>query len=507
MKQSEAISHLTLNARPELLEVISNIADVKDIKIDIIFDVMEKVLTKIAINTFGSRYNIRARIHKGNGAIIVEKVITVVAEVENIDHEISLDEAKNINDSYELGSEIIEELPSIDFNRSMVQQSLNIINRNIKEFEKKREFESYKDKAGTLVSGVVRRNEMGNITVDLGSSAEGFIRRDQIIPYEKINVGDRIRAIILEVKEDIKGPQIILSRYHSSFVAKLFTQEVPEIFDGIVEIKSIARDPGSRTKIIVSSSDGAIDPVGVCVGFRGSRINNILQEIKGEKVDLIKYSDRFLDLVINAFKPTEILKVVVDEENENLEIVVPQTSLSAVIGRGGQNIKLISRLLKWNIDILTEEEEQEKRQKDTAAKIKLLMEALDVDEVIAHLLILEGLNTCEAIIDADMEILAKVEGFNEDVAKEIKNRAEVYTKEQQNQVNQKIKELNLEKDLLDFEDLDLKTKLFLGEKGVKSLEDVADMSSFELAEMLEGQKIAHHKIENIIMAARKQLNY
>lgn len=506
MKSSKEISnHLNLNARPELLEIIDSISDLKNIKEVYLFSMMEDVLGKIALATYGSKYNIRAKIYKSNGAIVIEKVITVVEEVEDPFNEISLLEAQAINPDYQIGSEIIEELPALHFNRSMMQKSLNMLNRSIKEFEKKREYELYKDSVGDLVSGTVKRNEFGNIVIDLGNNAEGFIPKGQTSAHEKILVGENIRALIIDVKENLKGSQIILSRTHDDFVVKLFFQEIPEIFDGIVTIKAIARDPGSRTKIIVDSENPSIDPVGVCIGFKGAKIYGIIQELKGEKVDLIKYSDQFLKLVINTFYPVEILKVIVNEEKETLSVVVNKSQLSMVIGRGGQNIKLASKLLKWHIEVITEEDEKDQRQKATQEKIKAFMEALDVDEVVAHLLILEGLNSVEALANAEVSAVTKIEDFTDDIAEELINRAKVFKQQKEEEKGKALQELKIEKDLIDFPYLKVEPKIQLGKANITTLSNLADLSSFELAEILASNNINMKEIENIIMQARQQV--
>lgn len=503
MKDQQDISnHLSLNARPELLEVIANIADLKNIKEKFIFSMMEDVLTKIAATKYGGRFNVRARIYKNNGAIVIERVVTIVEEVADPDNEISLIDAKAIKEDYKLEDEILEELPGIDFTRSMMKKSLSMLNRSIKEFEKSREYDLYKDNVGELISGVVKSNEFGNVILDIGNNSEGFLPKTQIINNEKINVGDRIRALIIEVKENSKGAQIILSRTNPSFIVKLFFQEIPEVFDGVVSIKAIARDAGSRTKVIVDSSNPAVDPVGVCVGFKGARIHGILKEIKGEKVDLIKYSDQFLNLVINTFWPVEILKVILDEERETLNIVINKSNLSVVIGRGGQNIRLISKLLKWKIEVLTEEEEKDKRQKQTQEKVSSLMKALDVDEVVAHLLILEGFNNVETLSSASIETISKIEDFTEDLSEELILRAKNYLEKEQQEIDKEVEKLNLNKDLLEFGNLSVKQKLTLGKVNIKSLQDLADLSSFELAEFLAEENIPIKKIEAIVMAAR-----
>lgn len=500
--QQDIANHLSLNARPELLEVIANIADLKNIKEKFIFSMMEDVLTKMAATKYGGRFNVRARIYKNNGAIVIEKVVTVVENVEDIDNEISLVDAQAIKEDSKIGDEILEQLPPVDFTRSVMKKSLSILNKSIKDFEKSREYDIYKDSIGELISGVVKSNEFGNVILDIGNNSEGFLPRTQIINNEKINVGDRIRALIIEVKENSKGSQIILSRTNPNFIVKLFFQEIPEVFDGVVTIKAIARDPGSRTKVIVDSSNPAIDPVGVCVGFKGARIHGLLKEIKGEKIDLIKYSDQFLNLVINTFWPVEILKVILDEEKETLNIVINKSNLSMVIGRGGQNIRLISKLLKWNIEVLTEEEEKEKRQKQTQERVSMLMKALDVDEVVAHLLILEGFNNAESLSNANVETISKIEDFTEELSEELILRAKNYLAKEQQEIDKEIKKLNLSEDLVKFDNLNIKQKLTLGKANIKSLQDLADLSSFELAEFLAQENISMKKIESIVMEAR-----
>lgn len=505
MKTNYEISnHLSLNARPEVLEMIASISELKNIKEQHIITIMEDVLTKIAVAKYGSNHNVRVRIYKNNGAILVERVITVVEEVENPDSEISLEEAQVSNPAAKIGDEILEELPPLEFTRNIMQKSLSALMGSVKELEKQREYNSYKDSVGELVSGVVKRIEYGNCVIDLGNNAEGFLNRNQSIFKENIAIGDRVRALIIEVKENPKGPQVMLSRSAPNFVVKLFSQEIPEVFDGVVEIKAIAREAGSRTKMIVASNNPAVDPVGVCIGYRGAKINGILEELKGEKIDLIKYSEHFVTLVENAFWPVQVLKTVAEEDRETLNVVVDETKLSLVIGRGGQSIRLVSKLLGWKIDVMTEEEEKEKRQKLTQEKVAAFMEALDVDEVVGHLLILSGYGTVQELAEAHLEELMKIEDFDEELSIELINRAKDYLQKRLEFTNSKLKELEVTQDLIDFELLSGEHKLTLGNNGVRTLQDLADLSSFELLDILEASKDMNmKKVENIIMTARE----
>lgn len=506
MKNNHEInSHLSLNARPEVLEMIASISDSKNIKEQHIVAMMEDVLTKVAIAKYGPDHNIKVKIYRNNGAIIVERHITVVEEVSNPSCEISVAEAQQKDPSLKVGDTIVDELPPLEFTRNIVQRSLSALTNSVKELEKQVEYSTYKDSVGELVSGVIKRIEFGNAVIDLGNNAEGFLHRNQSVYREKLAVGNRVRALIVDVKENPKGPQIMLSRSSPNFIVKLFYQEIPEVFDGVVEIKAVAREPGSRTKLVVASNNPAIDPVGVCIGYKGAKINGIIEEVKGEKIDLIKYSEHFLTLVENAFWPVQVLKIVVDEEKESLNIVVDSSKLSLVIGRGGQSIRLVSKLLGWNIEVMTEEEEKERRQKLTQLTVNTLMEALDIDEVVAHLLLLEGFTTVQKLAEASLDSVLKIEDFNEELAEELTSRAKEYVHKRQEALNAQFKELGVKQDLLDFAQVEPEHKVVLGKAGVLSLQDLADLSSFELLDIFNEIEMPVKQVENIIMSARKML--
>jgi N utilization substance protein A len=372
----------------------------------------------------------------------------------------------------------------------------------MRESERKRQYEEFKDKVGEIVSGVVKRVDYGNITVDL-QRAEGVIRRDETIPRESLRVNDRVRAYIFDVREEPRGPQIFLSRSHPQFMAKLFTQEVPEIYDGIIEIKAVARDPGSRAKIAVLSHDSSIDPIGACVGMRGSRVQAVVQELQGEKVDIIPWSQDTANFIVNALAPAEVSKVLMDEEKNKTEVVVPDDQLSLAIGRRGQNVKLASQLTGWEIDIMTEAEESERRQKETRERTELFKAALDVDDVIAHLLVAEGYATVEDVSDAALEDLQGVEGFDEDIATELQRRGREYIEKRDAELAARLEEFGVSEEVRGIEGLDLSMLVALGEKGVKSLDDLGDLASDELREIVGESAMDADTANAIIMKARE----
>jgi N utilization substance protein A len=404
-----------------------------------------------------------------------------------------------------LGDFLVEELPPIDFGRIAAQTAKQVIVQKVREAERKRQFEEFKGRKGEIVNGLVKRVEFGNVTVDL-SRAEALLRRDELLPREAFRVGDRVRALVLDVREEARGPQIFLSRTHPTFMAKLFAQEVPEIYDGIIEIKAVARDPGSRAKIAVISNDSSIDPVGACVGMRGSRVQAVVGELQGEKIDIIPWSQDPATFVVNALAPAEVAKVVLDEETHRIEVVVPDDQLSLAIGRRGQNVRLASQLTGWDIDILTEAEESERRSEEFRSRSQMFMDSLDVDDVIAHLLVTEGFATVEDVAFIPVEDLAAIEGFDEEVAEELRQRAQAWLEQQNEKLSQRRRELGVSEELATVEGLTPGMLVTLGEAGVKTLDDLADLSTDELVDKKDGILRSHDlgraEAEAMIMAAR-----
>src|SRR3954471_15366955 len=411
--------------RLELLQIADAVARDKSIDKSVVLTAMEEAMQRAAKAHYGAENDIKVDIDPKTGETHVSRYLHVVELVENDKTEISLEDARRRNPDAQISDIIAETLPPVDFNRINAQNAKQVIVQKVRDAERERQYDEYKDRIGEIVNGVVKRVEYGNVVVDLGRG-EGIVRRDEMIPRETFRPGDRIRSYLFDVRSEVRGPQIFLSRSHPQFMAKLFGQEVPEIYDGIVEVKAVARDPGSRAKIAVISRDGSIDPVGACVGMRGSRVQAVVGELQGEKIDIIPWSEDEATFVVNALQPAEVVKVVLDEEADRIEVVVPDDQLSLAIGRRGQNVRLASQLTGWDIDILTEAEESERRQKEFAERTELFMNALDVDEVVGQLLASEGFRTVEEIAYVDAAEVASIEGFDEDTAAEIQSRAQEY---------------------------------------------------------------------------------
>ena len=421
----ETETDTTMYTHPELLLVADTVAREKGIDREEVLDAMEQAIQKAGRSKYGQEHDIRAQIDRKSGEIKLARYVEVVDEIENEITQVTVDAAKRRKDDAEIGEFLVDPLPPIDFGRIAAQTAKQVIVQKVREAERKRQFAEFKDRVGEIVNGMVKRVEFGNIIVDLGGRAEGIVRRDESIPREHFSNGDRVRSYIYDVREELRGPQIFLSRNHPQFMVKLFAQEVPEIYDGIIEIKSVARDPGSRAKIAVISSDSSIDPVGACVGMRGSRVQAVVAELQGEKIDIISWSQDPATFIVNALAPAEVTKVVLDEEANRIEVVVPDDQLSLAIGRRGQNVRLASQLTGWDIDILTEAEESERRTQEFAVRLQLFLDALDVDEVIAQLLVTEGFSTIEEVAFVPIEELATIEGFDDEVAEELRVRARV----------------------------------------------------------------------------------
>ena len=465
--------------RLELLQIARAVAAEKSIDEAIVIEAIEEAIQKAARSRYGAENDIRAKIDPKTGELSLTRNMTVVEEVENESQELTLADAKKIDPAAEIGTVFSDELPPIEFGRVASQTAKQVITQKVREAERKRQFDEYKDRVGEIVNGIVKRVEYGNVIIDLGR-AEGIIRRADGIPRENLQNNERVRAYIYDVREEVRGPQIFLSRAHPDFMAALFAQEVPEVYEGIIEIPSVARDPGSRAKIAVISNDGSIDPVGACVGMRGSRVQAVVSELAGEKIDIIPWSDDPATFIVNALQPAEVAKVVLDEEDQRIEVVVPDEQLSLAIGRRGQNVRLASQLTGWSIDILTEEEESERRQKEFAERTQLFIGALDVDEVIAQLLATEGFSDVEEIAYVELGEIAVIEGFDEDTAEEIQARARDYLDRLAAEQDAKRKELGVEDAVLEVEGVDLAMAVKFGENDVKSIEDLAGLVSDDL---------------------------
>src|SRR5438552_9326933 len=416
-------------SRPELLQVADTVARDKGIDKDEVLDAMEQAIQKAGRSKYGLEYDIRAEIDRRNGEIRLLRFRSVVDSGEKESTQMPLVAAQRLYAEAEIADFITDPLPPIDFGRIAAQTAKQVIVQKVRDAERKRQYNEFKDRVGEIVNGLVKRVEFGNIVVDLGR-AEAMLRRDELLPRESFRQGERVRALIYDVREEQRGPQIFLSRTRNEFMAKLFAQEVPEIYDGIIEIKAVARDPGSRAKIAVISNDSSIDPVGACVGMRGSRVQAVVGELQGEKIDIIPWSNDPATFVVNALAPAEVAKVVLDEDAHRIDVVVPDDQLSLAIGRRGQNVRLASMLTGWDIDILTEAEESERRSEEFRKRSQMFMDALDVDDVIAHLLVTEGFTEVEEVAFVPLEDIAGIEGFDEDVATELRQRARAFLAEQ-----------------------------------------------------------------------------
>ena len=465
--------------RLELLQIADAVAREKSIEAEEVLEAMEMAIQKAARSKYGLEHDVRAEIDRKSGDIKLARYLEVTDEIENEVTQVTPKEAQTMQEGAVAGDFIIDPLPPIDFGRIAAQTAKQVIVQKVREAERKRQYEEYKDRVTEIVNGIVKRTEFGNITVDLGR-AEGVIRRDESIPRESLRPGDRVRAYIYDVREEIRGPQIFLSRSHPQFMAKLFGQEVPEIYDGIIEIKSVARDPGSRAKIAVLSNDSSIDPVGACVGMRGSRVQAVVGELQGEKIDIIQWSPDPATFIVNGLAPAEVTKVVLDEEQQKIEVVVPDEQLSLAIGRRGQNVRLASQLTQWDIMILTEEEESERRQEEFRSRSQMFIDGLDVDDVLAHLLVTEGFSSIEEVAFVPIEDLLSIEGFDEDIAEELRNRANNFLSEEEERLATMRRELGVDDELAVLAGLTPAMVVTLGEAGIKTLDDLGDLATDEL---------------------------
>ena len=487
--------------RPEIILVADTVAREKNIDREDVFVAMEIAIQKAGRSKYGFEHDIRAHIDRKSGAISLARYREVAEEIENEVTQLTLEQAHDYDENAQIGDFIIDALPPIDFGRIAAQTAKQVIVQKVRDAERNRQFEEYKEKIGTIVNGTVKRLEFGNVVLDIGKT-EAVLRRDEVIPREKFKTGDRVRAYVLDVRRETKGPQIFLSRTCPEFMAKLFASEVPEIYDGIVKIVAVSRDPGSKAKIAVRTNDMTVDAVGACVGLRGIRVQAVVTELQGEKIDIVPFSEDKAQYIVSALAPAEVSKVVLDEENSRIEVVVPQEQFSIAIGRRGQNVKLASQLLGCDIDVLTEEQEQERRSNENKVRSQRFIEALDVDEMIAHLLIAEGFSTVDEIAMVDAGELAEIEGFDEDLANELQNRAKTFVEKRNQEFEQKSKSLGIDSEIQAIAGLDQDMLLTLAAKDVKTIDDLADLAADELIEILGENALTEVEAEKIIMAAR-----
>jgi len=501
--------------RLELLQIADAVAREKSIDRMIVIDAMQDAIQKAARSRYGAETEVKAEINPKTGELRLWRLLEIVEDVEEPGRQISLPDAKAKNSAAELGQYVTEPLPPIEFGRIAAQSAKQVIVQKVRDAERERMFEEYSDRIGEVVNGSVKRVEYGNVIVDLGRG-EAIIRRDELIPREQFRYGDRVRAYIYDVRREQRGPQIFLSRTHPQFMAKLFMQEVPEIYDGIITIRSIARDPGSRAKIAVTSNDGSIDPVGACVGMRGSRVQAVVGELQGEKIDIIPWTENIADLVVSALQPAEVGKVVIDEQAEKIEVVVPDEQLSLAIGRRGQNVRLASQLIGWDIDILTEQEESERRQKEFTERSALFMDALDVDEMLAQLLASEGFSSLEELAYIELDEIASIQGFDMETATEIQNRAVDYLNAQEAARDEERKKLGVQDELYEIPGLNAAMLVALGKEDIKTVEDFAGCAADDLVGWVERKDgevtrfdgtfsefpVSREEAEEMIMSAR-----
>jgi len=489
---------------PEILQIADSVAREKTISKESVLEAMEQAIQVAGRRKYGHKHNIKAEIHRKTGEIKLFRIYEIVDsidDIENITTQITLEDALDKDPEAKLGEVVLEPLPPIDLGRVAAQAAKQVIVQRVRDFERDRQYDDFKDRIGQIMNGVVKRNEYGNIIIDIARD-EAVLLKDYVIPGESFRQNDRIRVYIKDVQKNSKGPQIFLSRTADEFLAKLFEQEVPEIYDNIIEIKSVAREPGSRAKMAVYCGDSSIDPVGSCVGIRGARVQAVINELHGEKIDIIQWSSDPATFVVNALAPAEVAKVVIDEEMNRIEVVVPTEQLSLAIGKRGQNVRLASKLVKWKIDVLTEEEESKRRTEEFTSSTDLFMSGLDVEEVIAQLLASEGFSKIEEIAYVSSNELASIEGFDEALAEELQVRAEKYLENKNKEVNKRIKELGVDKALEKMLKVSPDKMLKLAESGIKKIEDLAELTVNEFSQILPGSGLSRANIEKIIDIAR-----
>ncbi|MDG2230914.1 MAG: transcription termination factor NusA [Paracoccaceae bacterium] len=506
----------------ELLQTAEAVAREKMIDPVLVVEAMEESLARAAKSRYGAEMDIRVTIDRKTGRAAFTRVRTVVEdeELENYQAELTVEQARQYLEDPAVGDQFVEEIPPVDMGRIAAQSAKQVILQKVREAERDRQYEEFKDRAGTIINGQVKREEYGNVIVDVGRG-EAILRRNEKIGRESYRPNDRIRCYIKEVRRETRGPQIFLSRTDPQFMAELFKMEVPEIYEGVIEIKSVARDPGSRAKIAVITNDHSIDPVGACVGMRGSRVQAVVNELHGEKIDIIPWNDDQPTFLVNALQPAEVSKVVLDEEAERIEVVVPEEQLSLAIGRRGQNVRLASQLTGLDIDIMTEAEESARRQKEFEERTQLFIEALDLDEFFAQLLVSEGFTNLEEIAYVELEELLVIDGVDESTAEELQTRAREHLEEQARKALECARELGAEDSLINFEGLTPHMVQVLAEDGIKTLDDFATCADWELAGgwttvdgervkddgLLEPFDVSLQEAQNFVMTARITLGW
>ncbi len=495
--------------RQDLLESIKSLAAEKNINQEIVFESLEAAVAKIAKHKYGEEFNIVANIDRKNGAINVKRLFEVIESPESKGEEydpntmLTVAQAKKYSESPVVGDVVEDALPEPEFGRMAFQTARQIMTGRVRDAEKGIQYEEFKDNVGDIISGVVKRVEYGCLYVDINGKAEGYIKNSELIPGERLAAGDRIRALIMDVERSNSGPQIFLTRSHPLFMEKLFFQEVPEIYEGLIKIKSVARAPGSHAKVAVETQDPSIDAVGMTVGIKGTRIQPVINECHGEKIDVILYSEDPAVFIVNAMQPAKIAKIIVDEDTHTAYVVVTEDQQSLAIGRRGQNVRLASQLTGWNIEVLLESEEQERRAREVKEKTELFIGALDVDDMISHLLITEGFRTVEEIAFVDVKELESIEGFNAELASELQQRAKNYLAKQEQEYHDHGHEMGMSDDLLNFDFIKRPIIMKLGENGIKTLSDLADLASDELIEILGEDTMSERLANRVIMKARE----
>jgi len=505
----------------ELLRIAEAVALEKSIDKELIINSMETGIEKAAKSKFGPDNEIKVQIDRNNGDIEIYRKLIVVEKPENINTEISLKDAYSLsenNKNKKIGDEILQVLPSFDFGRIAAQTAKQVITFNVREAERERQFNDFIDKKDSILSGIVKRLEFGNVIVDLGK-AEAIIQKNELIPRENIKAGDRIKAYCSDVRREPRGQQIFLSRAHPKFMEKLFIQEVPEIYDGLIEIKSSARDPGSRAKICVKAIDTSLDPVGACVGMRGSRVQAVVNELQGEKIDIVSWSDDPAVVVANALSPAEIQRVNIDSASRKLDVILTEENLSKAIGRRGQNVRLATKLMNYEINIMTDQEDSEKRQLEFKEKTENFVKNLELDETLGQLLVAEGFASIDDIKDSKVETMSRIEGIDEETASELIERAKEFYQKDQKEISKKIKDLGLENELINHEGLTAGMLVTLGEQNILKLSDFADLASDELTggyDIIKGERIkikgyledfalSKNEADELIMSARNKI--
>tara|TARA_B100000945_G_scaffold86739_1_gene67452 strand:- start:3211 stop:4764 length:1554 start_codon:yes stop_codon:yes gene_type:complete len=513
-----------LNRRADKLELIriaEAVALEKSIDKELIINSMETGIAKAAKSKFGYENEIEVQINRENGDIGIFRKLVISEKPENLNTEISLNDALKLSDENKekkIGDTILQPLPSFDFGRIAAQTAKQVISFNVREAERERQFNDFKDKKDTILSGIVKRLEFGNVIVDLGRT-EAIIQKNEMIPRENIKAGDRVKAYCSDVRREPRGQQIFLSRAHPKFMEKLFIQEVPEIYDGLIEIISSARDPGSRAKICVKAIDNSLDPVGACVGMRGSRVQAVVNELQGEKIDIVNWSEDPAVIVSNALSPAEVQRVNVDDNNKKLDVILTEENLSKAIGRRGQNVRLATKLMNYEINIMTDQEDSERRQAEFKEKTENFVKNLELDETLGQLLVAEGFSSIDDLKDSSVENLMKIEGIEEDTAKELLDRANEFYKKDQEEISKKIKELGLENNLINHEGLTPGMLVTLGEQKILTLNDFADLASDELTgsyDIVKGERVkvrgyledfalSKKEADDLIMSAREKV--